>query len=250
MFVTGRSYSKKDIYNLLNVPVSQQKGIWNTGYASFKNNIYIFCNIGIAGTTGHDYDNRWDDDDLIWYAKTNAKISHPLIKLLLDPVTQIFIFTRTNSSSPFTFEGVGIAKDFKDLIPVQITWSFKEQSFNHPIILPEEVNSLLLDGGTVTITVNKYERSRAARQECIEFYGCFCQVCKFDFEKFYGEAGKEIIHVHHLKPLSEIKEKYVINPVTDLIPVCPNCHALMHRKNPCYTMMEIKDFILRVNYSN
>lgn len=56
----------------------------------------------------------------------------------------------------------------------------------------------------------------------------------------YGDLGKDFTHVHHIIPLNEIKEEYNVNPLTDLIPICPNCHAIIHRKNPAYTPNEIK----------
>ncbi|MEG1241999.1 MAG: HNH endonuclease, partial [Oscillospiraceae bacterium] len=55
----------------------------------------------------------------------------------------------------------------------------------------------------------------------------------------YGEVGKNFIHVHHKIPLNEISEEYVVDPVNDLIPVCPNCHAMLHRKiNDKYLSIE------------
>lgn len=80
------------------------------------------------------------------------------------------------------------------------------------------------------VTVNKYERSSIARAKCIEFHGCNCEVCKTNFEEKYGEVGKDFIHVHHVLPLAEVNEEYKINFRDDLIPVCPNCHAMLHRK--------------------
>lgn len=67
-----------------------------------------------------------------------------------------------------------------------------------------------------------------------------CSVCSFDFEKVYGEIGKEYIHVHHKIPLSEIKQEYKVNPTKDLIPVCPNCHAMIHRKKEYLDVEELK----------
>lgn len=58
-----------------------------------------------------------------------------------------------------------------------------------------------------------------------------CCVCGFNFEKIYGEIGVGYIEVHHLKPLNEINEKYQVDPVKDLRPVCPNCHAMLHKAN-------------------
>jgi len=99
----------------------------------------------------------------------------------------------------------------------------------------------LFEGSKKRITVNAYERSPQARQECISKYGYKCVICNFDFEKVYGEIGRNFIHVHHVKPLSEINEQYKINPVEDLRPVCPNCHAMLHKRKPAYSIKEIKD---------
>ncbi|NOT64384.1 MAG: hypothetical protein HOP19_29550, partial [Acidobacteria bacterium] len=82
------------------------------------------------------------------------------------------------------------------------------------------------------ITVNAYERNLKARKACIGHYGYLCSVCEFDFEAQYGEVGKEFIHVHHLTLRSATKEEYEIDPINDLRPVCPNCHSMIHKKNP------------------
>ena len=67
---------------------------------------------------------------------------------------------------------------------------------------------------------------------CIQKYGCICNICQFDFEKEYGELCKDFIHDHHITPISENKGKsYKVDYENDLIPVCPNCHAILHRSN-------------------
>lgn len=81
------------------------------------------------------------------------------------------------------------------------------------------------------ITVNAYERSSEARKACIRHHGTVCKGCGFDFEKTYGDLGKDFIHVRHITPLKTIAENYKIDPVTDLVPLCPNCHAMVHRSN-------------------
>ena len=49
--------------------------------------------------------------------------------------------------------------------------------------------------------------------------------------------------MHHLLPLSEIKISYVVDPKEDLRPVCPNCHAVIHRRNPPFTLEEVRDML-------
>jgi len=114
-------------------------------------------------------------------------------------------------------------------------------------LLPEEIeiidNNLFIEGAIRQININAYERNEGARLVCIDFFGCKCQVCDFDFQEKYGNIGKDYIHVHHTKALSEIKTDYEVNPYKDLIPVCPNCHAMLHRKSPPFTINELKSVI-------
>lgn len=86
------------------------------------------------------------------------------------------------------------------------------------------------EGAIKRISVNKYERDSTAREICIKAHGCKCNVCGLDFEKKYGELGRGFIHVHHIVPISTVGEEYKVDPIKDLIPVCPNCHAMLHRR--------------------
>jgi len=103
-----------------------------------------------------------------------------------------------------------------------------------PNLFPDEIQhkATYIEGAAVLVTVNRYERDQKARQAALKWHGYQCKVCGLDMAKVYGEIAKGIIHVHHLIPLSEIKENYLVNPKTDLIPVCPNCHAMLHRQDP------------------
>jgi 5-methylcytosine-specific restriction enzyme A len=99
------------------------------------------------------------------------------------------------------------------------------------------------EGATRRITVNAYERSRTAGELCVDHYGYDCSVCGFDFGRAYGEVGEDFIHVHHLMPLSEIRGEYRVDPVRDLRPVCPNCHAMIHRRTPPYGIEELREIV-------
>lgn len=120
-------------------------------------------------------------------------------------------------------------------------------------ILPEEivVEKIFKEGASKQITVNIYERSAEARSICIKHYGLNCSVCGFNFEKIYGKTGANFIHVHHLKPLSEIGNDYELNPLTDLRPVCPNCHTMLHKGKPVpYSIEELKMIMKRTSKDN
>lgn len=110
------------------------------------------------------------------------------------------------------------------------------------VSLPEEVPETLKEGAKKTIFVNAYERNIVARNACIKHHGVSCSVCSFDFKSFYGDIGTDFIHVHHLTPLSGICEEYEVDPIQDLIPVCPNCHAMLHKEG-CISVKELKEKI-------
>jgi 5-methylcytosine-specific restriction protein A len=90
------------------------------------------------------------------------------------------------------------------------------------------------------VVVNAYERNPHARRRCIEHHGSACCICGFDFGKVYGAALAGFIHVHHLRALSDIKSEYAVNPVEDLRPVCPNCHAALHAGGECRSIEEVR----------
>jgi 5-methylcytosine-specific restriction protein A len=111
--------------------------------------------------------------------------------------------------------------------------------------LPEEVVEApaLFEGAVCRVSVNAYERDPEARRRCIEAHGTSCCICGFSFCAVYGEAAEGYIHVHHLRPLSEVGGEYVIDPVEDLRPVCPNCHAMLHLGGRCRSIEEVRQLM-------
>jgi len=120
-------------------------------------------------------------------------------------------------------------------------------NFSQKTYLPEEINpnqTDLIEGSVRKIFVNAYERNSIAREECIKHYGTTCKVCEMNFEAVYGKIGSNYIHVHHKEQISNKKGKeYKVDPISDLIPVCPNCHSMLHRKNPPFTIDELKSLL-------
>ena len=90
------------------------------------------------------------------------------------------------------------------------------------------------------VTVNRYERDPRARAACIRAHGLRCKVCDFDFEERYGEPGRGFIHVHHTRPLHRMRANDRVDPSRDLVPVCPNCHAMLHCQDPPYDIEQLK----------
>jgi hypothetical protein len=111
--------------------------------------------------------------------------------------------------------------------------------------IPEEVESTgkYLEGAVKTITVNAYERNREARAKCIKHHGWACGVCGYDMAELYGTAGEGVIHVHHLRELSSLGKEYEVDPIKDLWPVCPNCHAILHTASPAMTIPQLRKLL-------
>lgn len=105
---------------------------------------------------------------------------------------------------------------------------------------PESNVRGLPEGAKVRIEVNRYERSRLNRAMCISIHGSMCAACSLSMQTKYGELGESYIQVHHVTPVSRMPEGYVVNPITDLVPLCPNCHAMVHRKDPPLTVEELR----------
>lgn len=101
----------------------------------------------------------------------------------------------------------------------------------------------LAEGAVTRIEVNRYERDRRNRAAALAIHGFNCKACDTNLEEVYGEAATDFIEVHHVTPISEIGSGYRINPRTDLVPLCPNCHGVIHRRTPPWTVAEIREML-------
>lgn len=241
-FILGEEYSRSDVFKTLGLNPEPKGGAWFTGYAEHEGNIFIFCNVGAPGRTGHDYGNHFDGDRLVWSGKGPSKLQHDSIQRLLKPLGRTYIFYRLGDREPFTFAGIAKPHQVFDRSPVGVIWDFYDQHTPEPDIdsFIQPTGGTVVEGAAKSVTIKIYERDRGARLRCIHRWGWKCFVCQFDFAKEYGELGEGFIHVHHLKPLAEIGGAYELNPVSDLRPVCPNCHAMLHRKVPALAIEELQ----------
>lgn len=112
---------------------------------------------------------------------------------------------------------------------------------------PEEVTETanLREGAVKMVSVNAYERSPEARRRCIESHGSYCKICTFNFGEVYGDFAAGFIHVHHLSPISLQGGERAVDPVEDLCPVCPNCHAVIHMRGGCLSIQEVQALLRR-----
>ena len=108
-------------------------------------------------------------------------------------------------------------------------------------------DAIYKEGLRFSVVSTAIERNHIARRKCIEHFGCKCYVCGFEFKRVYGELGGDYIHVHHKTDISTRDGEHVVDPIRDLVPLCPNCHAMIHQKRPSMTVEELASIYSRHN---
>lgn len=106
-----------------------------------------------------------------------------------------------------------------------------------PVLPLEEI---VTEGRLITRNVKTRERSSRLRLIAIEHFThnniISCDCCGFNFPIAYGiEYGKDCIEIHHIKPIFQYEgdtfEQVVDNALQNLLPVCPNCHRVIHKSH-------------------
>ena len=116
-FKRGSKYTRKSIGEICFPGIGRPAGgNWDTGYVSVENNLIIFMNIGVPGRTGHDFDNKFDEETntIVWYGKPKTHSKQPTFKKLLEGKTTPHFFARWNQRPDFTYLGIGSILDFQD----------------------------------------------------------------------------------------------------------------------------------------
>lgn len=124
------------------------------------------------------------------------------------------------------------------LLPLEAQEGSIEAS-NEPNGLPE--------GAKTRIEVNRYERDRRNRAAALAIHGHCCKACKLDMGERYGPAAAGLIEIHHVTPVSQLGEGYIIDPRTDLTPLCPNCHSVAHRRDPPWSVDDLREMLASVH---
>ncbi|MBQ0058302.1 MAG: HNH endonuclease [Bacteroidales bacterium] len=118
---------------------------------------------------------------------------------------------------------------------------------NNRVIPIEEIVS---EGRIVTRNVQSRERSSRLRMIAIEHFThnnmICCDCCGFNFPDYYGpNYGLDCIEIHHIKPIFQYQgdtfDQLVSNALQNLLPVCPNCHRVIHKNH--IGSNNISDFI-------
>ncbi|KZL17544.1 HNH endonuclease [Pseudovibrio sp. Ad37] len=122
-------------------------------------------------------------------------------------------------------------------VPDNMTYGFEEDD-------TQSSYTASMEGEQTYRTVSTYERDPKLRAQAIEFHGRVCKACGFDFGSFYGSYAEGFIEVHHIEPLSMRGGPIEIDPRKDLVPLCSNCHSVVHRKrDQALSIEQLKEMI-------
>lgn len=171
------------------------------------------------------------------------------IRLIEDEGYRLYTFPMQPVEESWQDAAVAKIKSFtpeltlQNLVRAGGDWFAVETDFE--VALPEELTDpeKFPEGAKKTIVIDAHERNPKARAACIAHHGFQCAACGLSFALKYGELGKDFIHVHHIKPLRSVIAEYEVDPREDLIPVCPNCHAMIHRTEPCLSIAQLRAYL-------
>lgn len=123
VFEIGSQYTREQVRAVLNLP-PLKGGDWATGAPRLGDEVFIFCNVGVAGRTGHDYPNRWIEDALDWFGQAGSTPTQPQIAAMVTHAVTTHVFWRGRNRGPFTYAGVGRADGVWGEKPVEVLWRF------------------------------------------------------------------------------------------------------------------------------
>lgn len=242
--IVGQVYTREELREAFAI----QDATLNTGIFQPRDSDSIWLFVTENKTPDRtQYRDRLDGDMLEWDSQASGRKDHLIIQhRQLD--LEILVFYRTEKyqypRAGFRYEGPFHYRSHSGQKPAHFVLV---RDAGVAAIYPDEVpqSARMVEGAVRMVQVNAYERNPAARKACILHHGARCVVCGFDFGRAYGPMGAGFIHVHHLRQLSDIKDRYEVDPVRDLRPVCPNCHAMLHSDSPPMDVEELKRMVQR-----
>ena len=125
-FVPGKKYSRPEIQRMVVPSAAARGGKWDTGVLEHDGEFFIFATVGVAASTDHDYDNRWEGKHLRWYHQKRSRLGWQSVRKLLEPGRRIHVFWRKAKGTPFRYAGEATPLETLDTTPVEILWSFAD----------------------------------------------------------------------------------------------------------------------------
>lgn len=120
-------------------------------------------------------------------------------------------------------------------------------SENSSVPTEHQTKDYYFEGAMRHVSTNVDERNRTARDECVKTHGSTCVICGFNFQASYGAGAAGVYPcasrnttIHNRSSV----QAYKVNPVKDLVPLCPNCHSVVHLVNPPHSIEQVKNMFL------
>lgn len=250
----GAVYSRPQIAAIGHVAELSNPREWG-GFVEFLNEIQIYVTLHkTRNEPQHMYRDRIESDTLYWDSRARHTHGSLQIRKLLSGDKPVRFFCRIDDRDPFVHCGHLAHVSHTGSEPVAFTWRLVAHAKLSGLDVFERLARWVPDvgrrstdqtpgqrtanrerafaeGWAVQVTANRYERDPDARNACLEHHGYACWVCDFQFGAVYGEFGHEFAFVHHRRPVAQrvAEGPYVVDPKTELIPICGNCHAMAHR---------------------
>jgi hypothetical protein len=267
----GRSYSKRQAAEVMEVSIPKGSRDWggivrfSNAFA-----LFITLEKGSDRyAKEHRYDDVFDRDLLYWDSRASHDKKSTQVRELGRSASDVIAFARLRErnedgkTQSFLYLGILDFIDWWGANPVHFTWRLRASSDlsgngewkllaawrpamegrrnsldrgtseERPTLSNAGSAAFGKEGGKDRVTINRYERDPRARRECLSVHGTVCFVCAFDFAAVYGSLGKGFVYVHHRVPVA-IRARtgeYELDPVRDLVPICGNCHAMVHRRH-------------------
>jgi 5-methylcytosine-specific restriction protein A len=202
--------------------------------------------IGAGYATSIPFNKKWNDEN------EESLFIDIAFEVLLnpdkEPILTLDVLKTGNLVKQYSWtpqaSGITVRPDIVDELEAVWFYFLATQKIRHNPFIHDETEKMFTEGTLHQVTLSRYERNPFARKVCLEHYGYSCSVCGFNFEQVYGDVGKNFIHVHHLTQIAKIGKEYKVDPIEDLRPVCPNCHAMLHRQKVGLSIEELKSFML------
>lgn len=162
-----------------------------------------------------------------------------------------------------TAEGIMYVKENIDNITYLLNNDFSYQDVkngfgnivskkNKKVIALQELISEGVRGDRNVQVVKRSQKLRNVALEHFTHNGVIkCDCCGFEFSSFYGaNYGKNCIEIHHIKPIFLYEEGNLVQTIDqalqNLLPVCPNCHRVIHKNHITYDQLpDFKENIVR-----
>jgi 5-methylcytosine-specific restriction protein A len=192
-------------------------------------------------------DTHWDDAErakgaTVWTVKVDfTELLDPREAQPLDVHVSSSDILRTMNWSPQASGHL-----IPDVVATELTRQWmahvaKVAAMPDDLVLEEDERRVFVEGGSARHSSIRYERNRDARNRCLRHWGTRCACCEIDLGERYGELADGFIHVHHLSPLAEAGGERAVDPIKDLRPVCPNCHAVIHLRVPPLSIETVRE---------